>query len=128
MKAVIAALVVGVVLISFPAGSNARQPGILPNHAVIVGDGLIKGNEFIEFPEMQKRRYVSGMIDAFLFSPAVGSSAEVYAALAECVRGMTDKQLVAIVSDWLASHPQRWHDSMNSIFFASIIRQTCDIN
>ncbi len=58
---------------------------------------FVKAGPFLEMKEADRILYASGLMDGFFASAFWGASDETVAFLASCTRGMTDKQVSAII-------------------------------
>jgi hypothetical protein len=101
--------------------------------SVSVHNGFIAGQEFRELSERDRCRYAAGLVDGMFLAPLFGapkrttfkpkqmpptSRAEW---LEACVEGMTDTQVAAIISKYLADHPARWHESVGPLAYSALI-------
>ncbi|MGH8542100.1 MAG: Rap1a/Tai family immunity protein [Gammaproteobacteria bacterium] len=91
---------------------------------VPVHEGFITGNEYQEFSDLQKRRYVIGVLDGLLLAPLLAAPNAEVEWLGRCITGMTDTQVVAIVAKYLQQNPHRWHESMHVLVY-SVFVTTC---
>ena len=87
--------------------------------------------DYRNLPESSQRSYAAGIVDGMLLAPLLAApkritfKAKEMAAttktewLENCIVGMNDEQVVAIINKWLRDHPERWHESVHtSVFWA----------
>lgn len=116
MKKLLAAL-----LAAISVSAHAVEPVGVPR-------GFITGNKFLAFSDLEKRRYVIGVIDGLLLSPIMAMKNTPRALrLQKCERqnDMTDEQILAIVSKFVADHPESWGDDMSGLTFRAM-REACE--
>jgi len=82
--------------------------------------GFLKGNDFRTLSREERIAYVTGIWDGYMFAPALGGKAASDQALFNCVPGLTQGQLLAIVEKYMNDHPSDWGMSMNYIVFAAL--------
>lgn len=94
---------------------------------IYIPAGFVSGNMYERFSPDEKRAYVTGMIDGFLYSPALSTLAKeaVYTAthLKRCIKeaNMSDSQILAIVEHYLSEHPAEWGGSMHQVVFFAML-------
>lgn len=89
---------------------------------VLVHNGFITGQKFLEFTEKERKVYVMGLVDGIFLAPLVGGSEKRTSALGACAEGMTAKQLDAILSKYLRENPEVWHQSVHSSMYGALIK------
>lgn len=102
----------------------AQQPtpgknGLEPFGEPYMG-GFLKGNHFRQLSEAEQTAYLMGIWDGYMFAPAIGGKAKNDQILYECVPNLLPDQLLAIVSKYMAEHPEKWGSPMNWIVYASL--------
>ena len=93
-----------------------------------VYEGYVRGNDFLQYNNNEKSKYIMGVADGLLSSEVYlnkDSAADALSnivKLRECLRTTIDNnnQLVAIVEKYLSNNPEEWSLSMNIIFFESM--------
>ena len=93
-----------------------------------VYEGYVRGNDFLQYNNNEKSKYIMGVADGLLSSEVyLNKDSEADALsnivkLRECLRTTIDNnnQLVAIVEKYLSNNPEEWSLSMNIIFFESM--------
>lgn len=86
--------------------------------------GFLTGNSYREMQDSGKRGYVMGFIDGLFVSVLHGAKKSTLRLIEQCVVGMSDGQVVAILEKWLTDHPGQWHEQMNILANAAI-REAC---
>ena len=84
-------------------------PGHLYAQAVWVESGFLKGENYLLLEPRARHTYVIGLIDGMLAAPLLGGSPQRASTLKQCIEGMTDSQLDAILSKYLKDNPDRWN-------------------
>lgn len=92
-----------------------------PSAAVVVPYGFMSGNAYRALPEAGKQMYVTGVFDGLIGSPMFGANAHMVAAFKQCMEGMNNDQLQAIVDKYLNAHPEIWHYPMQVHAYNAII-------
>lgn len=96
--------------------------------AVEIHNGFVTGNRYRELSEPEKSAYAAGLIDGMMAAPAFGARASGgVERLWKCTEQMTNVQLAAIFSKWIADHPEGWHRGMNAIAGDALIK-ACKLN
>ena len=101
------------VLILRPAASGQQN-------VVEIHSGFLTGQEFRELPELRKRSYAAGIIDGMFLAPLFDAPKTRLAWLENCVVGMTDEQMAAIISKYVADHPERWHERAHLLVYSAL--------
>lgn len=95
--------------------------------SIPVPQGFFTGNKYEQFSAIEKRRYVSGVIDGLLVSPAMALTSLPRALnlqRCELAAHMTDAQIQAIVDKFMANNPERWGEDMGGLVFGAML-QAC---
>lgn len=87
--------------------------------AHVVPFGFYTGERFLDLNENDKRMYTEGLIDGFLGSGLFGGSSEAVPTLKDCITGMNDRQLAAILK-FVKDNPERWQQQMNILGFNAL--------
>ncbi len=76
--------------------------------------------------EQRRRAYAIGITDGIMLAPLFGapSDGQKLTAFNNCVTGMSDIQIAAIVAKFLQEHPERWNESLHAAVFAAMT-QSC---
>ena len=119
MRTIIAAAALAVMLAG-PAGAGC------PVSVVTAWPGFLKGEDCGGLSETALSRYVTGLVDGLLFSTLLGASESCVGQYQQCLVGKTDRQLGAVVRQWLENKPARWHEGCNSAVYRAI-REMCGI-
>lgn len=81
--------------------------------------GMISGNEYLS-SGLSKRSYVTGIIDGIfigpVFSETTGDKSLIWW-LQNCLAGMENTQMVAIIDKYMKEHPEEWHEDMHVIVY-----------
>ena len=89
---------------------------------VWIHNGFIKGNKYNKFSDSEQRLYLMGVIDGFMFAPIFAKKKMNIKWFTDCVEGMEDFQVEAIVEKYLIENPIQWTQSMHTIIYNSFIR------
>ena len=108
------ALFVFIGLCVFAIATHGQKP------LVVVPFGFYTGERFLDLNENDKRMYTEGLIDGFLGSGLFGGSTEAVRTLKDCITGMDDKQLAAILTKFVKDNPERWQQPINILAFNAL--------
>lgn len=87
---------------------------------VYIKSGFLTGNSYRASSAQEKSGFVMGFIDGLLVAPLLGAPRSKLVRLEECLTGMVNSQVVAIVDKWLTENPGRWHQQMNVLTFSAL--------
>ncbi len=104
-----------------PAANEQAAPA---ETLVVVPDGFVRGEAFLNMVPAWQRAYVMGLFDGFMLAPMFDGSEARVQTLKACVTSMTNSQLTAIFVQFLKTNPARWHQTANSLFHAAL-REVC---
>ena len=90
----------------------------------VIKAGFLTGNSYRELQDAGKSGYVMGFTDGLFVSVLHGAKKSKLRPIEQCVAGMSDGQVVAILEKWLNDHPEQWHEQMNILANAAI-REAC---
>lgn len=88
--------------------------------------GFFTGSHFEGLPPQGRLRYLTGLMDGFLYAPmfAARGNADFRRTeqLSQCndAIGLSDIQLLKIVDDYMAKHPQEWGAPMNGLVYSAL--------
>ncbi|KWW37565.1 hypothetical protein ACUXAV_000794 [Cupriavidus metallidurans] len=91
--------------------------------SIMVPQGFFTGNTYQQLTDIDKRRYVIGVIDGLLASPLMAKGSLPRAEKlqrCELAAHMTDIQIKAIVDKFMSSNPERWGEDMGSLVFIAL--------
>lgn len=75
----------------------------------------------------EKTAYARGMINGMSLSPLFGAPQDLVDPLGECVTGMSDYQIVAILEKHLHDNPEVWHETAPAWLF-NAMQTACSKN
>ena len=117
---VIASSAVAIALFSCVGAAALRQEPTAPREGVLIHTGFVTGEAFMEMAAEQQRGYTMGLVDGFFLAPFVGAPKRNLATIEQCVTGMTDRQIVAILTAHLREFPEVWHESVNAEMYRAL--------
>jgi hypothetical protein len=82
--------------------------------------GFLRGNDFRTLSRVEKIAYVTGVWDGYMFAPALGGKSISDQVLFDCIPGLVQDQLLAIVEKYMNEHPEVWGQSMNWIVYSAL--------
>ena len=88
--------------------------------------GRITGDFWREAADSNRMSYVIGVIDGFHYSAAFGADENILEQLHSCTRTQPGTQLLAIVDQYHADHPELWDAPMSRIINEAL-REFCRI-
>jgi hypothetical protein len=89
-----------------------------------VQNGFLNGSSYLENPEGARMDYVMGLMDGLFISPLFGASEDAMQRVKDCLYGMNDMQVQAMLDKHISGHPERWHDPAGVLFYR-VLLQTC---
>ena len=90
------------------------------NKPVLIKTGFITANDYLSYAPQRKRAYAVGFIDGMLVAPFFSAPKSELSWVENCIVGMTDYQVAAILDKYLRDNPARWHESMNILAWNAI--------
>jgi hypothetical protein len=81
--------------------------------SVTVYSGFLTGEKYLELSEPSRAAYAMGLLDGFLGSAFYGAQSAKLEPLRECIAGMTNTQLRAVLDQYVRANPVMWQYSMN---------------
>ena len=78
-----------------------------------------KGNEYLEFPQYEKKFYIRGMMDS-IFMLLQAYVPEKYQKYKEAMEDMTLVQLTKILDKYLEENPEKLHHAVGSSFLHAL--------
>ncbi len=106
------------------APEPSQRKGTGPNDPVWIQNGFLTATAFRDLPQARKNSYAAGVLDGALLAPLFGAPKERVEWLESCAVGMTDEQVAAIMSRFIAENPARWHQQLHMQFYAAM-REAC---
>ena len=103
-----------------PAKEEARPTPPATSDLVEIGAGFVAGNQYISLSPNARQKYIAGVIDGFLTSPAFGAPKTNTGWIERCIQGMSDQQIDTIVLGFLNEHPERTHYPMTIITYSAM--------
>ncbi len=98
------------------AGPASGQTG-----DVVIKDGFITGQAFLNLSQVEQHGYVMGVIDGAFLAPFFGAPKERVRWLETCTIGMTDSQIAALVRKRLRDAPEVWHLSASVAVYRAFL-------
>lgn len=111
------------VLFALLVSSGFSQQGIS------IKAGFLTAEEFTHMNDQSQRDYAMGVVDGMLLAPLFGAprawnDGQKIGAFGDCITGMTDAQVAAIISKFVRDHPEHWNHSLNVVAFKAMT-QAC---
>lgn len=117
-------IILAIVLIASATLCYAESNQSVVVQSVVVTGGFLTGNSFRDLSDTEKHGYAMGFIDGVLISPIFNAPGKELQWFERCIKGMTNKQVVAILNKFLEENPARWHEPMNILAFRAMV-ETC---
>jgi hypothetical protein len=92
--------------------------------AVVIHKSIFTGDEFLEFDSDQRRIYAAGLIDGMFLAPFFGAPRSDLKWFEDCVEGMQDDQIAAMLQKQLRDHPSSSRRYAHTAMYAAL-RATC---
>ena len=94
---------------------------------VFVSQGFVKTEDYLGYGQHERALYAEGLVDGISLSPlfdASGGKNEDFVTIKNCVRGMTNTQVEAIITKYAKEHPEKWHIGANFVAYLAL-REAC---
>ncbi len=101
------------------AQSSSAQLDTKPR-GVIISKGFLDGTSWASMSDRERAAYAMGFANGMFVSPLLGQPGPSLQRLATCLDPMTNIQVAAIISKYIADHPERWHQSLNGLGFSAL--------
>ena len=98
-----------------PILSSANDEGVL------IRSGFVSGQQYLALAEEKQSAYAMGVVDGILLAPIFGAPKKRMLQLEDCLTGMSDTQVAAILTKYLRDHPARWHDSAHVLMYSALL-------
>lgn len=87
-------------------------------------EGFMRGETYLSLPNSQRAAYVMGLVDGFLYAPALDAPSAGVTWLQACISGMTNTQLTALIDQQVRSNPIDWQVPMH-VLAGNALRKAC---
>jgi hypothetical protein len=86
-----------------------------PPDRMIIYPGFMKAQNFLNLSEGEQNGYAEGFVDGLFVAPYFGGPQpnKLVAAMADCMNGMTNVQVAAIIAKHIRDEPSQWHRPLN---------------
>lgn len=115
MKTIVIAFSIVLLFTLFVAQSGEKSGPL--DAPVIVTSGFGTGNDYMAMSVREKYAYVMGAINGMLMAPVFGAPEKNTKWFTDYIKGMTNKQVVAILTKFLDDNPGRWHEPLNLLTY-----------
>lgn len=109
--------VVLILLLVVPSFSVASE-------TTLIRTGFGTGERYLSASEQEQRAYAAGIINGMLMAPMFGASRGKMRWLEQCIQGMTDSQIVSILTKYLRDNPGRWHETPHAPMYTAL-KESC---
>jgi hypothetical protein len=88
---------------------------------VLIKDGFMTGNKFMELSSDEQSAYAMGLVDGMLLAPIFDAPKAKLIWLESCIVGMSNKQVAAMLRKELESKPGEWHYSAHHAMYRAML-------
>jgi hypothetical protein len=88
---------------------------------VAIHNGFGTGEQYLNMSEPEQRAYAAGTINGILLAPLFGAPKKNLRRIENCVTGMTDSQVAAILTKYLRDNPSRWHETTHTSMYSALM-------
>lgn len=101
-------------LLSFQTASQKKE--------VNIGTGFMKAEEFLNLSKDRQTAFSMGFVDGMFLSPFFDApdDNQLLKSIKDCLQGMSDTQISAIIEKHLRDHPEEWHSQLNVAAFNAL--------
>ena len=89
-----------------------------------ISPGFFTAKDYLDMADTERRAYATGEINGMLVAPFFGASEENLNWLKTCTAKMSDEQLAAILTKYIADQPNQMQVNLNVVTF-NAIRDAC---
>lgn len=91
---------------------------------VLIHQGFLNGNDYLGMSDIRQRTYAMGIVEGIMLSPWFGAPRSELGWFENCIEGMNDIQVAAIISKYLENHPGEWHKPLHFLTYRTM-REAC---
>lgn len=95
------------------SGVAAQSPA--QNAPIRIHSGFLSGEEFLNLGPGERWVYVEGLIDGIFLAPLYGAPKERVKVVEDCVVGMTNHQIAAMLEKYLRDRPEIWNEGAHTV-------------
>ena len=85
---------------------------------VRIHDGFGTVQEFLGMSEIEQRAYAMGAVNGMLLAPLLPETK--LERFEQCIEGMNNVQVAAIIEKYVREHPERWHEKTPAFIFSAL--------
>jgi len=97
-----------------PTASKAKD-------LLAIQNGFLTGERLMMMSSSEQRAYTMGIVNGILISPFFGAEGKEIDRIKNCLKGMSDSQLVVIHMNYLQKNPAIWHLTPHISFLNALI-------
>jgi hypothetical protein len=99
----------------------ALLAAVMTGDQITVPHGFYNGQQYLTaFSGPKDPSYAAGFIDGMLSSTTLGAPIERVQKLKDCIHGMNNGQVEAILDKFITEHPERWDESMTVLGYVAM--------
>jgi len=99
-----ARLVAVFAVLSLTAGTRPVE-----GQSVQIHNGFGTAQQYLDMSHTEQTSYAMGVVNGMLVTPLLGVPEKDVAWLGQCVEGMNNYQVAAIIAKHIKENPERWH-------------------
>jgi len=88
---------------------------------VTIKNGFGSGEDYLKMSQSEQRAYAMGVVNGMLLAPLFGAPKNKMLQIENCLVGMTDSQVAAILAKYLRDNPGRWHETPHTPMYAALL-------
>lgn len=88
---------------------------------VAINNGFGTGEDYLKMDTSEQRAYAMGVVNGMLLAPLFGAPKSKMLRIENCLVGMTDSQVAAILAKYLRDNPGRWHETPHAPMLAALM-------
>lgn len=97
---------------------SAQQPA--NSGSVEIRNGFFTGAEFLDMSASEQSLYAPGLVDGILLAPLFGAPKNNLLRIEQCITGMTNMQVAALLTAHLKAHPEEWHRHAHAAMYRAL--------
>jgi hypothetical protein len=94
----------------------------------LVNEGFVKTEDYLGWERTEQSVYAAGLVDGMFLAPVFDAPnrGKYLIAIQNCVKGMSNKQVAAIIIKYAKEHPEKWHIGTNLVAYQAL-REVCPV-
>ncbi len=88
---------------------------------ITIRSGFDSGEGYLQMSQSEQRAYAIGVVNGMLLAPLFGAPKNKMLQIENCLGGMSDSQVAAILAKYLRNNPGRWHETPHAPMYTALL-------